>query len=696
MPDRLLMALVRLRLRLPRPRNLAIPLFGLLATLGALAPAATADDKTPYEPGGLLDMMPSPIKPPGQGTLYESYDPEVFKLDRQLKKDFISSDAGDKMGQWCADMLMAALRYVGRAAVVIVQWTFNVTTLPQIEQPISRAIGGAAGPMVTMFLPSALAVGAFLAWAKRSQASPLGQLAWVVASAAIATTFLTAPSTWVKGVDATRELGSSVAMTTISGGLSGSTDSAVPFKSPEPQWSGNAKNDTLRRASDAVWRTYVATPWCIADLGSLKACQKWGPEVVKRGTDMDDREDFLSHTLNKKTVGTAAVKWRQGHEPSGRFAVLLAALVSAIIFAALCITLAFTTLASLIGAMMLLVCGVVFACLWCIPGKPRQWGVSWFETLLGLVLVSFITTMLLGSEMIVSTALLSMLDPGSGIGWLMVSSLNIAAAAMAFRVKGKLDGIISVGGAQLAGRGALSYLNTRRQSRRLRKALGGKNKRSRKDGFGDMDRHEPKDTTGEESTDGGRGAAWANRRSQRARNFPPPPTWTVERDEAAPSDYASIRPGLAAGQLPPSDGPDTGPDAPRGAGPGPAGPPHDPAAARRTKADRAQRRAGTPYPVRPGAPSPVGPGAIPPSTAAGAGRVIPGTVVTSDKSAGSRFRDYPPPASRSGPRDGASAAGQAAARAAARATVNTALTANPNAAPAAGAVLELPPGPTGG
>ncbi|GAA3087088.1 hypothetical protein GCM10020000_87310 [Streptomyces olivoverticillatus] len=421
------------------------------------------------------------------------------------------------MGEWCAELLMALLRYVGRAVVVIVQWTFNVTTLPQIEEPISKAIGGAASPMTTMFLPSALAVGAFLAWAKRAQTSPMSQLAWVVASAAIATTFLTAPSTWVKGVDTTREIGSNIAITTVSGGLSGSDDSAMPFKTPEAQWSGNAKNDTLRRASDAVWRTYVATPWCIADLGSIKACQKWGPELVKRGTDMGDREDYIKDAMTRHAAEQEAVEWRQGHNPSGRVAVLIGAIISAVIFAALCIALAFTTLASLIGAMMLLVCGVVFACLWCIPGKPRQWGVSWFETLLGLVLVSFTTTMILGSVLIVSTTMLSMLDPENGFGWLMVSALNIAAAAMGFKVKGKLDGIISVGGAQLVGRGALAAFADRRRASKLRKALRGKNKRNR-EGFGDMDRHEP-DAYGEDESSGsgadgsaGGGAAGASAR----------------------------------------------------------------------------------------------------------------------------------------------------------------------------------------
>ncbi|MEU5425776.1 hypothetical protein AB0H73_09225 [Streptomyces olivoreticuli] len=706
MPDRLLIALVRLRLKIPRLRNVAVPLLGALATLGVLAPSAAADPKD-YKPGGILDLMPSPIKPPGQGTLYETYAPEVFKLDKQLSSDITGGDLIDGMGEWCAELLMALLRYVGRAVVVIVQWTFNVTTLPQIEEPISKAISGAAGPMTTMFLPSALAVGAFLAWAKRGQTSPMSQLAWVVASAAIATTFLTAPSTWVKGVDATREIGSNIAMTTVSGGLSGSDDSAMPFKTPEPEWSGTAKNDTLRRASDAVWRTYVATPWCIADLGSIKACQKWGPELAKRGTDMDGREDYIKDAMDKDAAGKEAVEWRQGHSPSGRVAVLIGAIISAVIFAALCITLAFTTLASLIGAMMLLVCGVVFACLWCIPGKPRQWGVSWFETLLGLVLVSFTTTMILGSVLIVSTSMLSMLDPENGFGWLMVSALNIAAAAMGFKVKGKLDGIISVGGAQLAGRGALAAFAERRRASKLRKALRGKKKRG--EGFGDMDRHEPGTDGEDESTSAGSGSSGGSggsarstsqavQRVQRARNFPPP-EWTVERDRSG-GDFASTRPGLPPGQVPPGL-PPAGGEGPRpGGGNGPRppagpGPAHDPAAARRTKAANARRRAGTPYPIRHGGMQPIGQAAIPPADNNGSRTVIQGTVTKSGETPGGRFRTFPPPPSSTTPAaPAAPTVAQTAARATAKAAVSTALTGSP--VPPTAALPQLPPGTSQG
>ncbi|MGW1291118.1 hypothetical protein ACWD4N_48230, partial [Streptomyces sp. NPDC002586] len=86
---------LRLVFALPRLRTLMIPVVGLMATLFALAPLAAADDNNPYKPGGIGDMMPSPFRPPGQGTLFESYDPDTYQLDKQLSSDLTGGDLID-------------------------------------------------------------------------------------------------------------------------------------------------------------------------------------------------------------------------------------------------------------------------------------------------------------------------------------------------------------------------------------------------------------------------------------------------------------------------------------------------------------------------------------------------------------------------------------------------------------------------
>ncbi|MER0477026.1 hypothetical protein ABR737_01405 [Streptomyces sp. Edi2] len=675
--------LLYLWVRMPRARALLTPTAALLATCAVFAPFAAADDK--YKPAGIGDLMPSPDHPHGQGTLYEMYDADVYQLDKQLSDSAVGGDLIDGWLHGVGTILMIVLTMIGQAAVVVTSWCFNVVSLPEVEQTISHAIGAAAGPMLKVFMPTAVAVGMFIAWAKRSDQSMLGQLAWVFASAVIATTFLVAPQTWVKGVDHGRQLGSDVAMTTIGSGLSSQGKATMPFKTPEPAWSGKSKDDTIRRASDAVWRTYVATPWCIADLGSINACKKWGNEILKHGTDMDAREDYIIDNIEDE-VGDEAEQWIQGHSPGGRIGVLLLGNVSAVIFCALVITLAFATLASLIGALMLLVCGVAFATLWCIPGKPRSWGVQWFEMLLGLVVVSFTSTMLLGTVMVVSVAMLELLP---SYGWLMASALNITTAVMAFRVKGRLDGIVSAGGAQMAGRGILSTLGRMRQMHRMGKLL--KPKRA---GFGDMDRHPAPDSgSGSGSTSS---RSTTNSRTHQTRTFPPPPS-----RPGAGGDYAA-QPG-AGGDYAAQPGTIERLDRQGHDG-------NDPAAARRAKADLAQRKAGeagpaaigpgspdggrgpggpgrpgsgTPgsggYTVRPGAPPRTG---VPEETKAVGDRVIQGTVVKDGAGpanpVGARFRQFPPPPTTSAP---AHAAGRAAGSAAGRTSVNP-----------AGTPRSLPPG----
>ncbi|MEW2434276.1 hypothetical protein AB0952_08845 [Streptomyces caniferus] len=609
----------------------------MLVTGPVAAAAVHGPDR--YKPSGVGDLMPSPIKPHGQGTLFETYKPNVYQLDEQLS-DIPGNDLVDNTLHGIASVLMAFVTMAGRAAVTITQWCFNVVSLPEVEPAISKAIGAAASPMAKMFLPMALAVGMFIAWARRSDQSMLGQLAWVAASAAIAATFFTSPAVWVKGIDKARQAGSTVAMTTIDGGLSGDTSNALPFKTPTPEWSGKARDDALRKASDAVWRTYVATPWCIADLGSIEACKRWGPEVVKRGADMDDREEYLDGNMVTGNAGQDAVDWRQGHTPSGRIGVLMGALISVVIFSALVIVLAATMIASLLGALMLLVCGVVFAALWCIPGRPRQWGVSWFEALVGLTVVSCTATMLLGSVMIVNMALLSLLQV---YGWLIVSMLNIATAAMAIKLKGRLDGIVSAGGAQLAGRGTLNTLGHMMTSRRINNALSGA---GRGGGGGLVGRVRGRNwgairdnwgRGGGQRPSSGTGGGGFDMRVTRARTYPQPPSYPVLT--GGYGDHAATRPGLPGGPGgPPAIG--RGPGGP-GQGPRSGNPALGPAA-HAAKSDAARQiapAARSGYPIRPGMPER---GGVPHHPRQNGPKVVEGTVV--ENPTGAKFRSFPPPA----------------------------------------------------
>lgn len=448
----------------PRLRTAAIPLMFALTTLVVLAHPASAADIPPV---GIGDLLPSPDSkvPEGQGTMYETYNnPGLWQLD----SDFGKWDILDPMAEIIADVCMALITVIGQACVVITQWIFQLTTVPALEDALEGSIGGAAKGLSVTLLPTALAVGGFVAFTKHKEGGGgggLGQIAWVLISGVVSVSLLQSPGVWVDGVDSTRQIGANIALSATSEGI-GSGVEDFPFKMDhKPQFSGSGRDDMLRKSSDAVWRGYVATPWCLAEFGSFEVCEKYGRELLEQGPSKDDRKEWLQDNVTDEAVGGDSVKWRQGHSPVQRIMVTLPALVVILIFAVLVLSLAFASIASLLGALMLLVAGVFFACMWVIPGRPRQWGVRWFDQLLGLTLQSFIASLVLGCVLVVQVATTQMFGV---YGWAPASGLSIAAALMAFRFRKIIEAIVGVNGSMTAGGGmVLGMLLSRGMNRSL-------------------------------------------------------------------------------------------------------------------------------------------------------------------------------------------------------------------------------------
>ncbi|MET9183258.1 hypothetical protein ABZX88_34365 [Kitasatospora aureofaciens] len=448
--------------RVPRLRNLLIPLLFFLC-LGTM-PAHAAN----IAPVGLGDLMPSPSTniPPGGGTLFESYNSMLLW---QLDSDFGVSDVLDPTLEAFADLVMMLIVVIGRAVVVIVQWLFAVTSMPELEKAVTRSIGGAATGLTETLLPTALALGAFIAFAdhKKSGNGGLSQLAWVAVSGVVSISLLTSPGAWVSGVDTARTLGASITMQATSAGLGDGTQD-YPFKlNHAPQFTGNARDDALRKSSDSVWRAYVVTPWCLAEFGSLEVCRKFGTQLLDKGIDADDRKEWLKGNVTRDAVGKDSVSWRQGHRPAMRLGVLIPCLISLLIFAILVIMLCFTSLASLLGALMLLLTGVVFACLWVIPGRPRRWGLAWFDQLLGRTLESMIATLVLGAVLSLQTATTQMFGT---YGWLPSSGLSIAVAVVGLKFRSTVATIFGVSSSTGSAMGGLLAMQA------LSKLGGGRSK----------------------------------------------------------------------------------------------------------------------------------------------------------------------------------------------------------------------------
>ncbi|MEU8550961.1 hypothetical protein AB0C81_28955 [Streptomyces roseoverticillatus] len=463
---------VPLRHRLPRLRTLVIPLLGAYTTLMVLAGAAHAQD---IDPAGIGALLPSPDKSvgKGEGTMYETWtNPLMWHLDT----DYGSFDVLDPAVEIIPQICMALTAAVGAAVAVLIQWLFQTITIPELEKPLTAAISGASKGLTATLLPAALAVGGLIAFMKHKGAhgSGLNQIGWVFTSGLLAVSLLVSPGTWVSTVDTGRQLGTNIAMNATANGL-GEGNQDFPFDmGHKPKYGSDEKKTTIRKATDAFWRSYVAGPWCVAQFGSLEACEKHGKNILDEGISKDKRSAYIKNKVTK--IGADSRGWAQGHNPIGQTMVVVPALISVIVFGAVVVMLAFTSLASLLGALMLLVAGVLFACMWVIPGRPRQWGIRWFDQLVGFTLQSCIATLVLGCTLIVNTVVTSLIPT---IGWLPSAGLSIAAALVALRFRRLLDSIVGISGGMGAG-GAIMGLLAAKGASKAAKFIGRRFKRRRR------------------------------------------------------------------------------------------------------------------------------------------------------------------------------------------------------------------------
>jgi hypothetical protein len=371
-----------------------------------------------------------------------------------------------------AHIVMMYIVAITRGAISVGWWLFSFTDVKPLTDATSATIGATSTQLVGWLLPSALAFGAVAAYTQRkTSGSALGQMAWVFVAGVLSISFALAPATWLRGVDGARQMGAGAIMTASADAMGPTMQSPIAW--PEPGFSGTPRDTLLRKSADASWRGFAVTPWCIAEFGSLEACGRYGKGMLDAGTDVDARNKYIDSVIAPAEGGDDAptVKWAKGENAFGRIAVVMLAAIAATLFAFLNISLAFTALMAFVGCLLLLVVGVFFACLWIIPGRTRQWGLNWFEALVGLVLQSFLAMLVFGTALTLVTAVFSLTGV---LGWLPVSGLAIAVLIAGFRLRRLLDnltsmmrpgaGSIMLGG--LARRGAMGAV------RRLAGALG--------------------------------------------------------------------------------------------------------------------------------------------------------------------------------------------------------------------------------
>jgi hypothetical protein len=402
--------------------------------------ALAADPNTgPTNPTGFADLLPTPDLTHGDTrTLFEQFSPMVYGLDF----DKGITDTFNMIFNGYAHLVMMYIVAITRGAISVGWWLFSFTDVKPLTDATSTTIGATSTQLVGWLLPSALAFGAVAAYTqRRASGSALGQLAWVFVAGVLSISFALAPATWLRGVDGARQMGAGAVMSASADAMGPTMQSPLPW--PEPGFSGTPKDTLLRKSADASWRGFAVTPWCIAEFGSIAACQRYGKGMLEAGTDSDARNKYIDSVIVPAEGGgdAATVKWVKGDNPFGRVSVVMLAAIAATLFAFLNIALAFTALMAFIGCLLLLVVGVFFACLWIIPGRPRQWGLNWFEALIGLVLQSFLAMLVFGTALTLVTAVFSL---SGSLGWLPVSGLAIAVLIVGFRLRRLLDNLTTM------------------------------------------------------------------------------------------------------------------------------------------------------------------------------------------------------------------------------------------------------------
>ncbi|TCC05799.1 hypothetical protein [Kribbella soli] len=456
-------------MRWQRRTRTALTVLAISLIVTSQVALAADPNQGPTNPAGFGDLLPAPDLTHGDTkTLFEEYSPMVYGLDFETSL----RDPMQGVFNGYAHMTMMFIVAITRGAIAVGWWLFSFTDIKSLTDTASAAIGNVNMELVGWLLPSALALGAIAAYAqRRASGSAMGQLVWVLVAGVVATSFAMAPKTWLSGVDGARQVGADAVVSTSTDALGGSM--STPIAWPQPSFAGAKKDTLLRKSGDATWRAFAATPWCVAEFGSIAACQRYGKAILDKGTDGDARNSYIDNEISKAEGGgdAATVKWAKGKNPFGRIGVLTLGAIAASLFAFLTIALALTALMAFVGCMMLLVVGVLFACLWAIPGRPRQWAMNWFEALLGLVLQSVLALLVFSTTLALVTAVFGLTDT---LGWLPVSGLAIAVLVAGFRLRRLFEsmstmmrpgmGSLMMGG--LARRGAMGAV------RRVMGALG--------------------------------------------------------------------------------------------------------------------------------------------------------------------------------------------------------------------------------
>lgn len=518
-------ALRRLREAVPGPRDLAAALprpnrtwavrVWWLLVIGWViytGPMAYADD--PIEvtgPGGLF-FIPD-LAGDGERLFWERYfwiEHYSFHSEANWNDPVLSILS--VMGHG----LMYMLVVFGATIASVTGWLFSMTSIDGMATAVGNVMGASAEGTLGWLFPSMLVLGGVVAYTTRNRGGegPVGNLLWLVVAGVALILTTTQATTLVTSVENVRTLGADT-VATMAQGATVNGETPIVYESPaDEELEGSPADIAARKNIDAMWRTLIVTPWCLAEFGSIEACEQYGTDILtSRG------EDRKTATEDAKAAqdGSSTETWLTGMDTGyavARVVILLIALIVAAVFTLFILFAALTATFALVMTYLLLIVGPIFLAMGCVPGAPRRWVMNWAKQVVSQLLMSLIAFMLFSAALSLIAILFA---ATASMGWMLSALLTLTALVAAVVLRGRLEAIFQVGGG--TGSGIGKYLLARKAMSMLRLPGGGRRPRAPR---APRDRENAPPEPPADSGSGGRGPGSAPPARTAGRGTPPP------------------------------------------------------------------------------------------------------------------------------------------------------------------------------
>ena len=436
-----------------------------LAALGLLVGTGTAWADEPqsgdrpqsgdYTPVGIGQLFQAPDASQGQDpTLYEKYPDSAYMFDYEdLGTLHVVQNGVDVAFDGMSDLTFAGTRAVTNGAIAMTWQATDLTAFNTLGDRVEKGVGGVASFFSGWLLPSMIVLGAGTAIFRfRSHTGQVINDLAIMAGAGVAVFLVSAQAGPIlDAVVGVHDVGAQASTKIIE---STSTDLATPFQGPIATYGDDEVDNSMRRMADSVWRTYVVTPWCYAEFGSLSACQRWGEEVLSRNTSVlapDSRLGYITTQIQGKIGDSKSEAYQTltGHRGAYRLGIAVISLICALAFAGLTFVIALTSLVSMMVVFLLLIFAGLFVCFAATPGRPRRWAVGWLGAVFGVYLLSIAALLALAGALAIMSATIALT---SSLGWGATVIFTIGAIVAGSRALGILRNIFE---ANNAGNGSL-------------------------------------------------------------------------------------------------------------------------------------------------------------------------------------------------------------------------------------------------